>query len=200
METPDFTGLHGKKLINKHLAWQKRARKAGASFDKVRYAGLTQEQAVEMHQHYRRTGVSGPILLFILNLITFGWVTIGGWFGGYITPWHFVGNIISLSATLLALVTVVTRVMSVRNKQLARRSYIRSTDERLVDIRRRSGIKPLLLMSFVLVMASSLLFSLPPETMSWKITPHVAAGLALCIAGIVQFLIAVTTYLIMRRR
>ena len=200
METPDFTGLHGKKLINAHKAWQKRAHKAGASFDKVRYAGLTQEQAVEMHQYYRRVGTTGLILLFSLNLIVFGWATISGWFEGYLPPWHFVGNIITMSSTLLTLIIVVTRVMSVRNKQLARRSYIRSTDERLVNIRRRSGIGPLLLMSYILVMASAFLFLSSPETMSWKITPLVAAGLALCIAGLAQFLIAVTTYLIMRRR
>lgn len=200
METPDFTGLHGKKLINKHLAWQKRARKAGASFDKVRYAGLTQEQAVEMHQHYMNQGAHGPIFLFSLNLIIFGWTTINGWFSGDVPPWHSIGNTISVSATLLALAIIVYRILSVRTKENALRSYIQNTDERLVSIRRRSGIKPLLIMSFVFVIAASLLFLLSPETMTWEITPHVAAGLALCIAGIVQFLIAVTTYLIMRRR
>ena len=200
METPDFTGLHGKKLINKHLAWQKRARKAGASFDKVRYAGLTQEQAVEMHQHYMSQGVYGLILILSLNVITLSWATIYGWLSGDVTPWRSVGNIISLSAMVLTLSTAVYRFISVRTKEKALRSYIRNTDERLLSIRRRSGTKPLLLMSLIFVLVGGLLFLMSPETMSWKITPHVAAGLALCIAGIVQFLIAATTYLIMRRR
>ena len=122
METPDFTGLHGKELIKAHMAWQKHARKAGASFEKVRYAGLTQAQAVEMHQHYMSQGAYGSILIFSLNLIIFGWTTISGWLSGDVSPWYSIGQTITVGITLIGLTIIVYKVISVRNKEAALRS------------------------------------------------------------------------------
>ena len=198
MDIPNFDGLHGKKLVNKHLAWQQHARKAGASFEKVRYAGLSQAQAVDMFQYYERQILPLGILLVIFNGGLFGVTTILSW--GDMSPWNALGNIVGVATTLLLGVSFIYRSMRVRNTDVARRAYIRSTDERLASIRRRSAIKPMVLTAYLVVMAGGIFLLTSPSAMTWDITPSVAAGIALCGAGLAQFCIALAVYWIMRLR
>ncbi|MBR6459129.1 MAG: hypothetical protein IKS49_03070 [Actinomycetaceae bacterium] len=197
METPDFTGLHGKKLINAHTAWQKRARKGGIPLEKAQYAGLTTDQAVEVHQYIERQKSIPLLFLTLLNFIVFGWATAHVWSEGEYGLYSLVGNVVILCGMLICIVWCVSSIMRVYNATSARRSYIRHTDERLQSIRHRSAITPLSGMALLLFLAGG---SLCCEESASSITPLVAAGLALCIAGAIQFLVAVTRYLIMLRR
>lgn len=200
METPDFTGLHGKKLINSHKAWEKRALKTGMPLEKVQYAGLTTDQAAQMYQYNVRVLNTTLLILILLAFLFYGGATVFMWGADKYSPYRLTGNAVILCGMLIDIALYVFNLMRVRNATSARRSYIHQTDERLQSIRRRSGVLPLSYMSLLLFLAGGIALTLSPVATTWDITPPVAAGLALCIAGIVQFLIAVTTYLIMRRR
>ena len=198
MDTPNFEGLHGNELINKHLAWQMRARKGGASFEKVRYAGLSQAQAVEMYQYLQRQVLPLGILVVIFQGGLVGVSTILSW--GEMGPWHFIGNILGVVAAVLLGLSFIYRSVRVRNTDSARRAYIRSTDERLESVRRRSGVKPMMFTAYVVFAVGGAFLSETSDAMTWDITPTVAAGIALCGAGLAQFIIALATYGIMRLR
>lgn len=199
METPDFTGLHGKKLINKHLAWQKRARKAGATFEKVRYAGLSIEQATEMYQYSEKNKI-GPTILAAMPLIFFGIPVITTLPDPEKSIYHTIGDMTLIAVFLVMFIVGAVKLIRARNMATMRRAYIKATDERLVSARRRSGIIPLSWMAYLMLASGSCLFTLTPKSPSAELTPLAGAGIALYIAAAAQFLAAIVIYLIMRRR
>lgn len=199
METPDFTGLHGKKLIKTHLAWQMEARKAGASFEKVRYAGLSIEQATEMYQY----GEKNKSVLFIqtvIPLIFFGIPVVTSLPDPEKSIYHTIGDMVLIVVLLASFIVGAVKLIRARNMETMRRAYIKATDERLASARHRSGIILLLWMAYLMLAVGSILFMKTPASSGAELTPLAGAGMALYIAAVAQSLAAIVSYLIMLRR